>query len=160
MLLGLAIFRPPAPYPVLSSDGAFQVTVPGSWTKRSDLHDEAELQVANPQQECYVVVLSEPKSDFQSDLTYHKHSDLTRQMIMESLKNGKETAGPKEIEINGLKAVQYEIRGVVDNLEVVYLHTTIDGKTRFHQVLAWTLPSKLTANRPVLESVINSFREK
>ena len=61
--------------------------------------------------------------------------------------------------VDGNEAVQYEIQGTVDKIKVAYLHVTVEGKDHFHQVLAWTLLSMLEKNRPMLESVIDSFQE-
>ena len=47
----------------------------------------------------------------------------------------------------------------MDNINVVYFHTTIETNENFHQVLAWTLPSRLKANEPILKAIINSFQE-
>jgi hypothetical protein len=150
---------PKAPQVVLSGDGLCQVSIPSSWSKQADLHAEAELQVGDHRNKCYLIVLSEPKADFDK-IDYHRHSELTRASILATLKDGRVTAGPIELEIGGRKAVQYEIQGIIDDMKLIYLHTTVDGRRRFHQVLGWTLPSKIEEHRGNLESVINSFEEK
>ena len=114
--------------------------------------------MGNQRNESYLIVLSEPKIDL--DLSSAEaHSEITRQDFLEALKDGRVSRGPIRLEINGADAVQYELRGSVDGIKVIYLHTTIEGKNSFHQILAWTLPSKWRENQAVLESVINSFQE-
>ena len=61
--------------------------------------------------------------------------------------------------VNGRPALQYEIRATIDKIKVVYLHTTVDGKDFFHQVIGWTRPSSLEKNRPILDSILNSLKE-
>jgi hypothetical protein len=142
---------------VKSTDGQFQVTIPSGWSAQSALNDAADIQVANPRTESYVIVLSEPKADFENP-TIEWHSELTRTMMLKSLTGGQITAGPKEFQINGQPALQYEIRGTVGSIKVVYLHTTVDTGQHLHQILAWTLPSHYDDNRAEMESVINSFK--
>ena len=143
---------------ILSKDNRTQVVVPNNWKIQQDLNDVADIQVANLWNENYLIVLSDPKIDFDS-ITIEDHSQITRQILLENVKNSQVSSGPKELEINGRKALQYELRGSVDGIKVIYLHTTVDGKEFFHQIVAWTIPSKLQKTRPVLESVINSFKE-
>ncbi len=142
----------------VSTDGVCQVTLPAGWVTQTDLHDKADLQVANKREELYLIVLSASKLDFE-DMSLEGHSKLTRQGLLDSIQNGRIIGEPKNFNINGLSALQYELRGSANDLNVVYLHTTIEGKNHFHQVLAWTLLSEFDKNKAALESVINTFEE-
>ena len=62
--------------------------MPGSWKSRTDLHKEAQLQVGNGRQECYLIVLSEDKSAF-GKLDYEGHSKITSQNTISKLSGGK-----------------------------------------------------------------------
>lgn len=146
------------PREVFSNDGVCRVTVPGDWAERVDLHDEASIQVGNARNEVYLIVLTDSKLDF-DEMTLEEHSQLTRKRMMENINNDRIIGAPKEFEINGRPAVQYEIRGSVDKIKIVYLHVTIEGREYFHQVLAWTLSSAFERNQVVLESVVNTFEE-
>lgn len=147
-----------APLVVASEDGLTQVTLPEGWQRQQDLHQEAEIQVANPRRDLYVIVLSEAKMDF-DNITFEEHSRFTREPLMKNLANAKLESGPKQLTINERPAVQYEISGVLDKIRVRYIHTTIDGATKFHQVLAWSLPSNYEKYHNELDAVINSFKE-
>ena len=147
------------PVTITSDDGKVQATTPGNWKKRTDLHEDGMLQAANAIEENYIVVIPDNKADLDDEMTVESHSDLTRSTILESIKDGQQTAGPIMLTINGRPAVQYELRGVVSGIKVVYLHTTADGEDKFYQILAWTMPSKYQKNKPILESVVNSFKE-
>jgi hypothetical protein len=46
----------------VSPDGKLQVSLPTGWSKADGLNAKAELQVANPQREMYLIVLSGTKS--------------------------------------------------------------------------------------------------
>ena len=142
---------------IKSQDGQTQVLAPKSWSIQKDLNDVADLQIADVSKENYLIVISEPKSDF-DNISVEKYSEMTRGFILDSIQGGK-LSEPKNLTINGSPALQYQITGSVDGINIVYLHTSVEGSDGFHQVLAWTLPSRLDKNGPVLESVINSFQE-
>ena len=147
-----------APRLVASDDSSSQVMVPSGWKPHGDLNQEASIQVADLKNSGYLIVISEPKIDF-DEITYKEHSELTRHGLLENVKKSRIVEGPLELMIQGRPAVQYEIHGSVNGIRVIYLHTTVDGVNAFHQILAWTTPSRMTKYRTALESVAQSFRE-
>jgi hypothetical protein len=142
---------------LVSSDGRSQITLPKGWKEYRKLHDDAEIQAAYLSKESYVIVLSESKEDF-DEMTIEKHSKLTRTGIMESLKKPTINRLP-DLTVNGKPAIQYEIRGVMNNIKIVYLHTTVETKGYFHQILAWTLKSKYNDNKGNMQKIIKSFKQ-
>lgn len=144
---------------VYSSNNASRVNVPGRWLERSDLNTEANLQVADLRAEEYLIIISEPKSDFPGNWTFRNHADVTRQLLLDNLGVNASVSSPAQIEIDGRQAVQYEIRTEIQGLQVVYLHTTVDGDNTYHQLLAWTLADRYPRNQTVLRSAISSFEE-
>jgi hypothetical protein len=142
---------------VTSTDGVSQLSIPGNWKIDRELKDDAELQVSDRANEMYVVVLSESKSDF-AGISIDKHAELTRGIVLGNLTSPQSTT-PMKITINGRPALQNEIRGTMDNVNLVYLHTTVETPKYFHQIVAWTLPSRFDKNRAKLQEVIESFKE-
>ncbi len=142
---------------IVSANGKFRITVPGGWTEEKTLNDSADLQASYKLSEMYVVVLSEPKQDLH-DMKLEDHSKLTREALMKGVQDAVVT-GPKEMTVDGHPAVQYEIRGAVDHVNIVYLHTTVESPNYFHQILAWTVPSRFEQNQPTLQGVIDRFHE-
>lgn len=150
---------PPVPQGVVmtSTDGRSQLTVPTDWSSRTDLNDVAILQAANLAKEQYVIVIDDNKADF-TNATLNDHSQITSQLIVDGLTSPQITQ-PVPVTINGYAALQREIHGSFDNINVVYLHTSIETPTRFYQVLTWTLKSKYAENRSIFEQVTQSFQE-
>jgi len=138
-----------------SRNGDLQVTCPSAWIVY-DLHDDADIEVAHGREELYLIVLSEPKLGFLG--TLEEHSSETRSALSETLANVQES-GPRELTINGQRAIQYTIRARVDGVDVVYLHTTIETDENYHQVVAWTLKSLFSKKEGVLQEVIASVEE-
>jgi hypothetical protein len=143
--------------PLMDSEKTIQVSIPSGWKEDRDLHDSAELQASNRKKELYVIILSESKEDFQ-DMTLEKHSEITRGTLVKSLTEP-QTSAPTSLKVNGHAAVQYEIRGFINNLSVVYLHTTVETEKNIHQILTWTLKSMYEKNKPILQQVTESFQE-
>jgi hypothetical protein len=105
----------------------------------------------------YVVVLSENRLDF-DDMSLEKNSEITRKGLLEGSKSP-QTSEPRKLTVNGSPALQYEIRAIVDNLHIVYLHTTVETAENYHQILAWSLRSRFEKAKPVFQDLIASFRE-
>jgi hypothetical protein len=140
-----------------SPDGRSQITLPPGWQEDRALHEKADLTASNRREEMYIIVLSEDKSDFQQ-MNLEKHSETTRASLLQNA-TSPQTSEPKRFTINGHPALQYEIRAGIDNVNVVYLHTTVETPKNFHQIVAWSLKSRFEKNLPTLEQVIESFKE-
>ena len=141
---------------VVATDEKTQITVPAHWDKL-ELNDAAEIEVGNPGDEAYLIVLNEAKEDLYG-WNLEKHSRVTMGKLLAGM-TFPTISAPKAITIRKSPAVQYEIRGAVDNLNLVYIHTTVDGPKYFSQILAWTLSSKADTIKPQLLEAINTFRE-
>lgn len=140
----------------VSSDGSARLTVPKDWSELKDLNNAAGLQVGNKSKEQFVIVLSENKADFE-DMTLQKHHQLTRDAMMRKMKNAS-ASEPVEVTINGQPALQDEISGTQEGNNIVFLHTTVEGDEKFHQVLAWTSKSRWDQQKEKLRDVTRTFR--
>jgi len=143
-----------------STDGTTEVRVPSSWSTQAHLNDAASIQVANTSKEEYLLVLTESKQDFAPDMTLDKYANI----IVDSMKTKGTVKGitvttPVHIQVGGLPAVQYEIEGTIDYLNLRYLVTFVDGKTHYHQIMTWSLKSRFADNRAALLDATSSFRE-
>ena len=147
----------PSPKVISSADGQCRLTVPPGWAEDPELNAGAELQVSNKKDELFAVVMTESKSDL-DEMSKEKYSRITRRALAKSLKSSK-TTGPKKLTISSVPALQYQVSGKMDGLDVVYLHTAIEGKKNFYQILAWTQKSKFDTIRPMLDQIISSFQE-
>lgn len=148
-----------APKSKVITDAAhtFQLTVPAGWELKSDLNDQADLQAGSFLASLYVIVIKGDKRDM-SGMTLEKHSQTTREFLVEKLSEV-DTSEPKHLTIDGKPALQYEIRGVLDNTRIVYLHTTVESSTHFYQIVAWTLPTRWEKDHETLEKVTEYFKE-
>ena len=141
---------------IVSADGESRLVVPKDWSELKDLNEAAELQAGNRAKEQYVMVLSEKKADF-TDMTLQKHHQLTREAMMKKMANPV-AAETVDLIVDGHPALQEEINGTQEGVNIVFLHTTIDGDKSFHQILAWTSKSRWPKLKETLEEVTRSFR--
>jgi hypothetical protein len=91
-------------------------------------------------------------------MTINKHSDETLGTLTKSMTYSNKV-GPTSLTINGNPAIQYEVRGEIKNINVVYLHTTVDTPQHFQQIVAWTLQSTYDDKKDILQNVVESFKE-
>ena len=147
-----------SPSVLTSPDGRFQLTVPGDWQKETQLNEQASIQASNRGREIYVILLSESKSDFADEMTLDRFTSATRSKMMAGVRSA-QSAEPTPTTINGNPALQYEIRGVIEGLNAVYLNTTVETPEHYHQIITWTLPSRLEQHKGTLLEVARSFKD-
>jgi len=148
--------EPSKPVTVSFLEGQYQVLKPAGWSDL-ELNDVADLEIGNMFREAYCTVLTEPKSDFADDIDLMRFSEVTREIMVESLKDSKEE-GPEQLTLSGQPAVRYVINGTMDSVKVRYWHVSIESEEHFHQVILWSLPSRFDGNVRDFEAVLASIR--
>jgi Domain of unknown function (DUF4190) len=141
---------------IASDDGKLKVITSGFWVKRSDLNKEASLQAAYKDKELYVIVITDAKADL-DNVTLEKHHQQTRDRMLQKMKNASATQ-PVSLTIDGHPVLQDELTGTENSTNVVFLHTTVDDRDHFQQILAWTLKSRWQKQNQLLREVTASFR--
>lgn len=147
-----------APKDIFATDNSCKITVPGNWQTRTDLQEDAVLQAANTFSEQYVVVITEGKTDFSEDTSLSDYAQLLKSATKQNVSDIT-FSEIKNIQINGLPAVQYEGEGTVEKIKIKWLFNLIDSGKKYHQLVLWTLPSKYEKNKPIFDDVINSFKD-
>lgn len=144
---------------VVFSDSGDTLLRPGEKLHvRSDLNDQATLQLANPLEELYLVVISEPRPQLPDGATLEKYREAALNNIAKATQAMKQ-GEPKELQINGHRALQTQFSATVPGIEprVTYVLTTVESPAAFHQILGWTLESLADKNVPILLEVTGSF---
>ncbi|HEY8188370.1 MAG TPA: hypothetical protein VIF64_20035 [Pyrinomonadaceae bacterium] len=140
-----------------SPDGKFQLTVPAGWRENPTLNEKADIKAGNPIQEMYVIVITEPKTDFTGDMTLEEYSNIVRDSMTSNLTSPDSTQ-PVPVTINGRPGLRYELQGAIRNVKLTYLVTNIETDAHYHQVITWTLQSHMDRNRATLQQVAGTFR--
>jgi hypothetical protein len=64
------------------------------------------------------------------------------------------------IEVNGVKALQATVQGNREGVATTFILTCIETPTFYYQLICWSPTDKFEANKPILEGLINSFKEE
>jgi hypothetical protein len=147
-----------SPKVITAMDSKSELTVPGGWSVKTDLHEDAQLQVADLISQQYLIVISESKADFAKDLTLKEYTEMIKQNPKETVADA-EFSEIKSTLVGGYPANQFEATGSVDKIRIKWLFTIIDAPKNFHQIVAWSTPSRFEKNREIFVNTINSFRE-
>ncbi len=154
-----SISRPqPAPRTLMDGElGLASIKLPARWRAATALNEQAAIQASDPYRQRFVVVISEPREDFDMTVDLSDHAGRTLTQLSDSLRLVA-INGPIERTIHGCKALQFEIEGYHQGVRLVYLHTTIEGRRAYHQVLAWSTRSAY--DRKVFDAVVDGFEER
>jgi hypothetical protein len=139
-----------------STDGALQFQVPDAW-EASELNPEAAVQARDPDTEAYGMVIEDPRKPLK-DYTLERFADVQMEQLVTRLGLASLSA-PKKVQVDGKEAIQYQLKGFFDQIEVVYLFTFAETPDRFLKVVTWSLASEFEDNQEVLEQVATSVRE-
>ncbi|MGZ0655970.1 hypothetical protein ACWPKO_09955 [Coraliomargarita sp. W4R53] len=158
----------PAPNPsgktkvVSSYDGSCQITVDTSWKKMTGLYSFDKtlyhIQVGMTSGRTGIVVLAERVQDAKyRDLT--AYSKDTSQFTLSRMRGGRIFNGPIDVTVGGMRGKQYVLHGRMEERDVVILHTNLQGRYGFYQVLAITTEARLEKEKKSLLQAVRSFRE-
>jgi len=142
----------------IADDNVTRIRLPTSWKKHPELTDIAGIEYASLQREQYLVVISEPKTDFASSTDVFVYNDLLEQNLRDSIDNF-QVKYLGEVKINGMNGLKYEMRGEIDNIKIAYLKVALEGEDHFHQLLFWTVPTRWSTNLKLFEEALVSFTE-
>ena len=105
----------------------------------------------------YVIVITEQKLDFNAEMNLDQYTNIIRDLMMSKLASP-DSSPPLPLTINGNDARQYEIQGEVKNVKLAYVVTTVETAAHFHQIITWTLRSRIDKNQTTLQQVAQTFR--
>jgi hypothetical protein len=153
----------PLEWTLTAQDGRTQLKVPAGWGQRHSGGPERGVLLASDRlDESCVKVLTEPKADHGWSMTLEQYGRLALEQLDEHLLHFELLCGPTPLVIGGLRALRHEVRGRTKRAGgmVVFLHTVVEGRAHFHQVIGLSLVSRIDRDRRQLEAIVGSFRER
>ena len=142
---------------VTSTDGVCSITVPSSWQENLSVNPIANIVEGSPLQDQFIMTISESTADVTDSFTLDNFYNNIKENMLSSITNS-EISDLGEVTINGLKGMQFELKGEVEGVKLGYLVTAVQSENHFHQVIAWTLQSTFDSKRDELNEIINSFK--
>lgn len=140
-----------------SEKGDLAVEVPWTW-KKTTLDNDPDIGVCAGAEHACLVVLAESKLDFTDDYTLKMFADTVVGNMKADMQEAQQLSGPTDMTISDMPAIRHELVLKVDGLKFHYLHTSIEGKEAYFQILGWASPSDLERYREDLEAITQSFR--
>ncbi|MDP9678560.1 putative RDD family membrane protein YckC [Paenibacillus jamilae] len=142
----------------ISKDNQFAITAPWNWSRDNMINEEADISIKNEFTDRYLIVLSEPKSDFDSSMTLQEYKGIIGDHLVSGITDP-ELGLASDRMVNGYPAIEFTLKGEVDGIPIMYNVTTIETPSHYHQVLAWTYASRYGRAQQELRKIRDSFRE-
>lgn len=151
-------------------NGLYELSVPDYMEEATDLNDEASLQYQNALKETYVIVIDEPKGDFEDIFRALGEWDDNMSLVenyravqVSYFSEGTkiyDQSKPKSLEIDGLDAEIVTIEGRPDGMiyDIYYMLGFIEGKDNIFMVTAWTLLERKQKYEKTFEMIVKSFK--
>lgn len=128
-------------------ENKYSISVPENLGVTTELNKEASLQLQNPLDEFYVIVIDESSSDFVNaiennllnatpDLDGYYNATLSH-LKKADIKNFK-IYDIKKKKINSSNAIVFSISGSSDGFDIFYRFAIVQGKERYYQIMSWT----------------------
>lgn len=136
--------------------GLATLDLPARWRASASLNEQAGIQATDPIRQRFAVVISEPRDDFDVTVDLSDHAGRTLSQLADSLRVVA-INGPHERTVRGFRALQFEVEGFHQGVRLMYLHTTIEGRRAYHQVLTWSTRSAY--DRKLFDEVVDGFDE-
>ncbi len=144
----------------ISADNLLAIKVPKGWRDVTSVVDneEASLSYGNVLRNEFLIILSEAQTDFEDGTTIRDYADLTAGLMKDALKNPQQS-DYEAVSINGMQGLKCTMEGSTEGIKIVYLCHYLQCDSHYHQVLAWTVPSKREAAFKTFKKVCNSIRK-
>ena len=147
----------------------YKIDIPEHMEESDKLNSEASLQYQNLFKELYIIILDEPKKDFNElisdDYYADKYSTDVKgytDFVLDNYYYETEvtTTDPEAVKINGLDAFTHnmEERNTA-GYDIFFKVAYIEGRNNYYRVMVWTLSEYKEEYRETMERMINSFKE-
>ena len=131
--------------------GLYTISVPDYMKELKYLNDDASFQYANTLKENYIIVIDESKQEFIDAIIeaemydsiktpLENYTDIQLSSFTESI-NGLNITELKS-NIKSLDSKQYQFIGNVDDLDIAYVVSFIEGPENMHMIMSWTLKER------------------
>lgn len=141
---------------IATADKKFSILLPKGMQSTTVLHEDATLQGVNSKDELYLLLFDEAKTIFGGS-GLEGYLDIVRNQMKGRFADAKIT-DPVSLKIGGHKALEIEISGTIDDIDVTYLLTVIETKEHYHQVIMWSESKRFEEHKQVMQVTTRSFQ--
>jgi hypothetical protein len=142
-----------------SEDGTVQIVLPKGWIS-AKLDGPGKIQARCFGKNAFALVVSEAKADFAKVDSIDGYAKLVLDIeAKKTVMPDREVGPPRKLQVNGKDALQYEVRGSLNNIRLIFVKTYIESGSHWNQVSQWTTPSHIDEARPDFDAIVKSFRD-
>jgi hypothetical protein len=142
-------------------DGVISLVAPSDWEPTDAFQNpSASIKLAHPGRAGFAMVISEHKKDFKAGLALEDYARIVLSLEKKKPFQSVTISEPTHRVINGNKAIQYELHITYHDVNTFHVQTFYETRTRFSQVLCWTVPSALDRERGDFDVMIESFKQR
>jgi hypothetical protein len=145
--------------PTISADGTIEVELPEGWETTVFSNAPGKIQAKSDAKGAYTTVVSEAKED----LTAQTVDDYAAIILKLEHDKGKiadfTVDGSQKAKYGGHDARIYTVRGVVQNVKIIFIKSFIESKQHWNYINCWSTPSHIKAAKDDCTALAKSFRE-
>lgn len=153
----------------ISIDEKYSIAIPSFLKEADNLNEEASLQYQSLLRSFYVIAIDETKNEMQKAIVENNLLDVYNndilgysELILASFEQNVAVSNMSAITdtmVNGMPARLLTVEGRVEGMDIFYSLAFLEGKSRYYQVLAWTLPSKKNQYKEAMNRIMYSLKE-
>ena len=154
---------PPSGYDLVkSADGNVTIFVPSGWnTNNTQLYPGSIIGVADDANKIYLIITEKTKISVKANSTINDYLNQAKSAFSTAVTNPV-WGQPSDINVGGCKGLALRLTGTrkSNGTETVYFVNILESKNYYYDVAGYTLTALENANRPVIDKIVNSFKEK
>lgn len=154
---------PPSGYVLVkSADGNVTIFVPSGWnTEDTQLYPGSIIGVADNTNKIYLVITEKTKTSVKANSTINDYLNQAKSAFSTAI-TSPVWGQPSDITIGGCKGLALRLTGTrkSNGTDTVYFVNILESKNYYYDVAGYTLTASESANKPTIDKIINSFREK
>jgi hypothetical protein len=147
---------------VKSNDSNVTIFVPTGWnTNATQLYPGSIIGVSDDVSKAYLIITEKTKASVKANSTINDYINQAKTAFSTAVTNPV-WGEPVDVTIGGCKGQTIRLTGKRNSngTDTVYFLNIVESKTYYYDVCGYTLTASESTNKPTLDAIINSFKEK
>jgi hypothetical protein len=169
ILVSLSACNTKTTYETVKTNQKYSLDLPSYLQQGTDLHEDATFQYQNLLKEFYVVVLEDDKTELSKLIDenglkeiYPKNFTGYSNLLVEGFKENPDVKLDGKFtdwKIGTLDGKHFNLFAKLEDINIYYHYTLIEGKDTYYQVMQWTLADRKDTYKEEMDKIAKSFKE-
>lgn len=143
----------------------YSLDVPTYMEKQASGNEATSMEYGNEMRAHFAMVIAETKQSLEDvglDFTIEDYADFAVNFTKDAITDAQVERVHDDIKvINGLESISFKLRGIFEEIgeELFYYITIFKSDDNFYNLTSYTTVGKEAKYTPVIETMINSFKE-